>query len=45
MEFVIKDYLRHGGLTEDEIKQVTLATIPPANAEQTLRNKQIDEFY
>ncbi len=42
MEFVIKDYLRHGGLTEDEIKQVTLVTIPPANAEQTLRNKQID---
>lgn len=42
LEFVTKDYLRKGGLTEDEIKEVTLVTVPPANAEQTLRNKQID---
>lgn len=42
MEFVIKDYLRQGGLTEDQIKEVTLVTIPPTNAEQALRNKQID---
>lgn len=41
-EFVIKDYLRQGGLTEKEIEQVTLVVVPPANAEQTLRNKQID---
>ena len=41
-EFVLKDYLRQGGLTEDQIKEVQLVVIPPANAEQTLRNKQID---
>ena len=41
-EFVIKDYLRQGGLTEKEIEQVMLVVVPPANAEQTLRNKQID---
>lgn len=41
-EFVIKDYLRQGGLTEKDIEQVTLVVVPPANAEQTLRNKQID---
>ncbi len=41
-EFVIKDYLRQGGLTEDEIKKVTLVVIPTANAEQSLRNKQVD---
>ncbi|PWV94291.1 ABC-type nitrate/sulfonate/bicarbonate transport system substrate-binding protein [Paenibacillus cellulosilyticus] len=41
-EFVIKEYLRRNGLTEDEIKQVTLVVIPPVNAEQSLRQKQID---
>ncbi|MFB5281087.1 ABC transporter substrate-binding protein [Peribacillus sp. Hz7] len=41
-EFVIKDYLRQGGLTEKEIEQVTLVTIPMSNAEQALRNKQLD---
>ncbi|WP_337100447.1 ABC transporter substrate-binding protein [Paenibacillus sp. YIM B09110] len=42
LEFVLKDYLRKGGLTEKEIEQVTLVTIPSANAEQILRSKQID---
>lgn len=42
LEFVTKDYLRKGGLTEKEIEQVTLVTIPFANAEQILRSKQID---
>jgi ABC-type nitrate/sulfonate/bicarbonate transport systems, periplasmic components len=42
LEFVTKDYLRKGGLTEKEIEQVTLVTIPSANAEQILRSKQID---
>ncbi|MFC4101629.1 ABC transporter substrate-binding protein [Paenibacillus xanthanilyticus] len=42
LEFVTKDYLREGGLSEEEIKQVTLMTVPFANAEQILRNKQID---
>jgi len=41
-EFVIKEYLRRNGLTEDEIKQVTLVVIPPVNSEQTLRQGQID---
>lgn len=41
-EIVIKQYLRKNGLTEDEIKQVQLIIIPPANAEQTLRQKQVD---
>lgn len=41
-EFIIKEYLRRSGLTEDEIKKVELVVIPPANAEQTLRQKQLD---
>jgi len=41
-EFVIKDYLRQGGLSEKEINEILLVTVPPANAEQALRNKQID---
>jgi ABC-type nitrate/sulfonate/bicarbonate transport system substrate-binding protein len=41
-EFVVKDYLRQGGLTEKEIAEVTLVTIPASNAEQTLRNNQLD---
>ena len=41
-EFVIKDYLRQNGLTEDEIAEVQLVTIPSSNAEQSLRNEQLD---
>lgn len=41
-EFVIKDYLRQGNLTEKEIEQVTLVTVPGSSAEQILRNQQID---
>ncbi len=41
-EFVIIDYLRQGGLTEEEMAEVQLVTIPATNAEQTLRNEQID---
>ncbi|MDO9711466.1 ABC transporter substrate-binding protein [Paracraurococcus lichenis] len=41
-EFVIQEYLRRGGLTDAEIKQVTLVVLPPPNAEQTLRLEQID---
>lgn len=41
-EFLVKDYLRQGGLTEKEINEVILVTIPAGNAEQTLRNKQLD---
>lgn len=42
LEFVIKEYLRQGNLTEKEIEQVTLVTVPSSNAEQILRNHQID---
>lgn len=41
-EFVVKDYLRQAGVKEKDIAKVQLVTIPMANAEQTLRNKQID---
>lgn len=41
-EFVIKEYLRREGLTEEEIKQVTLVVVPPVTGEQTLRAGQID---
>jgi ABC-type nitrate/sulfonate/bicarbonate transport system substrate-binding protein len=41
-EFVIKEYLHRGGLTADEIKQVTLVVVPPVTSEQSLRAKQID---
>lgn len=42
LEFVLKDYLRQGNLTEKEIEQVTLVTVPSSSAEQVLRNQQID---
>lgn len=41
-EFMITDYLRQAGLTEKEIADVQLVTIPSSNAEQTLRNEQLD---
>ncbi|WP_211748596.1 ABC transporter substrate-binding protein [Paenibacillus sp. Marseille-Q4541] len=41
-EFVLKEYLQRGGLTEEEIKQVTLVALPPVNTEQSLRANQID---
>ena len=41
-EFVIKDYLRQSGLTEKEIAEVQLVTIPSSTGEQNLRNKQLD---
>ncbi|WP_228551245.1 ABC transporter substrate-binding protein [Paenibacillus sp. FSL W8-1187] len=41
-EFVLKEYLKRGGLSDDEIKQVTLVALPPVNTEQSLRAGQID---
>lgn len=41
-EFFIKDYLRQGGLTDKEIEQVQLVVVPATNAEQSLRNKQLE---
>ncbi len=41
-EFVLKEYLKRNGLTDAEIKKVTLVVLPPVSTEQTLRQKQID---
>ncbi|MBY0098376.1 ABC transporter substrate-binding protein [Mesobacillus maritimus] len=41
-ESVLKEYLRQNGLTDEEIKQVTIVVVPPANTEQSLRQNQID---
>ncbi|MFP5108848.1 ABC transporter substrate-binding protein [Neobacillus sp. C211] len=41
-EFVLKEYLKQNGLTDEEIKKVTLVVLPPVSTEQTLRQKQID---
>lgn len=41
-EFVAKEYLARQGLTGDEIKKVSLVVIPPINAEQVLRQKQVE---
>ena len=42
MEVVLKEYLAQGGLTDKEISEVQLVTIPQTNAEQALRAKQLD---
>ncbi|MDP9865305.1 MULTISPECIES: ABC transporter substrate-binding protein [Streptosporangium] len=42
LEAVLKEYLKRGGLTPDEIKQVELVVVPPVNTEQALRQGQID---
>lgn len=41
-EFIVKEYLRRGGLSDAEIDKVELVVVPPVNAEQTLREGQID---
>jgi len=41
-EFVLREYLARGGLTPDEIGQVTLVVVPPVSAEQALRQGQVD---
>ncbi|MCR8657156.1 ABC transporter substrate-binding protein [Paenibacillus endoradicis] len=41
-EFAIKDILRSAGLTDAQVKEVTLIVIPPINMEQSLRQKQVD---
>ncbi|MFC4099506.1 ABC transporter substrate-binding protein [Paenibacillus xanthanilyticus] len=41
-EVVLKTWLRKEGLNEDEIKSVQLVVIPPINAEQALRQGQVD---
>jgi ABC-type nitrate/sulfonate/bicarbonate transport system substrate-binding protein len=41
-EFVIREWLTREGLTKDEIKKVELTVVPPVNAEQVLREGQVD---
>lgn len=41
-EFMLVEYLRRGGLSPAEIKQVTLVVVPPGSGEQTLRQKNVD---
>ncbi len=41
-EAVLRTYLRRGGLSEDQAKQVTEVVVPPVNTEQSLREHQID---
>ncbi|MFF5212435.1 ABC transporter substrate-binding protein [Streptosporangium sp. NPDC000396] len=42
LEAVLKEYLKRGGLTPEEVKQVELVVVPPVNTEQALRQGQID---
>lgn len=41
-EFVTREWLHQQGLTDQEIKQVELIVVPPANTEDALRKGQID---
>lgn len=41
-EFMVKEFLFRGKLTSEQAKQVMLVAIPPVNAEQVLRQHQVD---
>ncbi|MTE16434.1 ABC transporter substrate-binding protein [Nocardia aurantiaca] len=41
-EFITRQWLHDQGLSDQEIKQVQLVVLPPANTEDALRNGQID---
>jgi ABC-type nitrate/sulfonate/bicarbonate transport system substrate-binding protein len=41
-EFALKEYLSRGGLSNEQIKQVTMVVLPPSNGELALRNRQVD---
>jgi ABC-type nitrate/sulfonate/bicarbonate transport system substrate-binding protein len=41
-EFVLREYLARNGLSKDEAEQVTLIVVPPVNAEQALRQGQVE---
>ncbi|KLL10879.1 MULTISPECIES: ABC transporter substrate-binding protein [Protofrankia] len=41
-EAILDEYLKRGGLSQDEIKKVIPTVVPPVNTEQSLREKQID---
>lgn len=42
LEAALDTWLKGQGLSDDEVKQVQLVVIPPVNAEQALRNGQLD---
>ncbi|MBR1217751.1 ABC transporter substrate-binding protein [Bradyrhizobium sp. U87765 SZCCT0131] len=42
LEFVLREYLTRGGLTPEEIRQVTLVVVPPVTGEQALRQGQVE---
>jgi len=42
LEFVLREYLTRGGLSVDEIRQVTLVVVPPVTGEQALRQGQVE---
>jgi ABC-type nitrate/sulfonate/bicarbonate transport system substrate-binding protein len=41
-EFMLREYLRRNGLSDDEVKKVTMIVLPPVNIEQALRGGQIE---
>ncbi len=41
-EFCLREYLSRHGFTRQEIAQVTLVVVPPVNAEQALRQGQVE---
>ncbi len=41
-EFMLKEWLKRGGLTSAEIQQVTLVVVPPGSGEQALRQGHVD---
>jgi ABC-type nitrate/sulfonate/bicarbonate transport system substrate-binding protein len=41
-EFMVKEFLFRGELTQADTQQVTLVVIPPVNGEQVLRQGQVD---
>lgn len=41
-EFVLKEYLLRNGLSREEARQVSMVVVPPVNAEQALRQRQVE---
>lgn len=41
-EFVLREYLKRGGLSKAEADQVELLVVPPVSSEQALRGGQVD---
>lgn len=44
-EAVLDTWFAEGGLSQDEIKKVTLVPLPPLNTAQALKNGQVDAAY